>query len=82
MSATNPAFGEAMTQSSIFYSGLFGASRKNRTGVMATNGDVNFRRELILKELKSTWELNPEMVVREAALCNTWRSQFGPSLQP
>jgi hypothetical protein len=80
MSAANPAFGEAMTQSSIFYNGIFGASRKNRTGVMTNNGDANARRELVLAELRSTWESNPEAVVREAALCNTWRAQYGPKL--
>jgi hypothetical protein len=80
MSASNPAFGEAMTQSGIFYGGFFGVSRKNRTGLTTTNGEVNARRELVLEELKKTWVSNPEVVVRETALCNTWRGQFGPQL--
>ena len=80
LSASNPAFGEAMTQSGIFYGGLFGASRKIRTGLTTTNGEVNARRELVLEELKKTWVSNPEVVVRETALCNTWRGQFGPQL--
>lgn len=78
LSASNPAFGEAMTSSSIFYGSVFSASRAVRLGVGATNGEVGARRELALAEFKKSWALNPDSVVREMALCNTWRAAFAP----
>ena len=80
MTASNPGFGEAMTQLAQLYGAVFGSSQRVRTGSSLTVGDINARREVVLTELKKSWSSNPEVVVREAALCNAWRADFAPRL--
>lgn len=80
LSKSDPEFGTLMTSSTIVYGTVFAARQAARTGSMATNGEVNSRRELVLEEFKKSWKTNPELVVREAALCNAWRAEFAPRL--
>lgn len=75
-----PAFNEAMAQTTEFYSGVFAAFRETRTGASATHGEVSGRRDTVLVELRKTWQTNPEGVVQELALCNSWRAEFGPRI--
>lgn len=78
--ATPAAFNEAMGNSAQFYGHVFVAFRQGRTGVVPSNGEVYERRDLTLAEFKKTYEVNPELVVREAALCNTWRAEYAPRI--
>lgn len=80
LSTTDPAFGDLMTSSTIIYGTVFAARQGARTGSLATNGEVNARRELMLAEFKKSWKASPELVVSEAALCNSWRDEFSPRL--
>ena len=75
-----PAFNEAMAQATEFYGGVFAAFRETRTGSSATNGEVSGRRDTVEAELRKTWQTKPELVVREMALCNSWRAEFAPRI--
>jgi hypothetical protein len=77
---TPPAFNEAMGNSVQFYQQVFAAFRQVRTGAAPTNGEVSQRRDLVIAEFKGTYPVNPDAVVREAALCNTWRAEYGPKI--
>lgn len=78
--ATPPAFNEAMGQSAGFYSGVFGAFIEARTGSGGTNGEISSRRDTVEAELRRTWQAKPDIVVREMAICNTWRAEFAPRI--
>jgi hypothetical protein len=71
----NPDFGRAMTDFGQFFGFVYSVQRSNRTSVAVTNGDVNDRQEAAFVEFKKSWRTNPEVVTREAALCNDWRAQ-------
>jgi hypothetical protein len=79
--ATPLAFNEAMGNSAQFYGHVFVAFRQVRTGAVPSNGEVYDRRDLTVAEFKKTYEVNPELVVREAALCNTWRAEYAPRIE-
>lgn len=76
LSAANHAFGDAMTSSAQFYGGVFTAARENRAAITTKTGEVLERRDLVITELQKTWLSSAESVVREMALCNTWRASF------
>ena len=76
----SPAFGMAMLTSTRFYSSLFSASRFTRTGLDTTDRLILARRDIVLAELKNSWQSNPESVVQEVALCNTWRATYAPRI--
>lgn len=78
--ATPPAFNETMGHSAMFYSDVFGALKEVRTGAAGTNGETFARRDTIEAELRRTWPVKPEAVIREMALCNTWRAEYAPRL--
>ena len=79
--ATPAAFNEGMSGITELYGSVFAAFREVRTGKPPTNGELSDRRDLISAEFKSTYAVNPELVVREAALCNTWRAEIAPRIE-
>lgn len=80
LSAAEPSVGEFTTRSASMSGNIFGASRKFRTGLPTTNGELGARRDVLLAEFKKFWESNPEGVIREGALCSTWLLEFSPRL--
>jgi CelD/BcsL family acetyltransferase involved in cellulose biosynthesis len=59
-----------------FYSSLYSASRFVRLGNDVTAEEIQDRQEQLAAEFRRSWKSNPESVVQEVALCNTWRAQF------
>jgi hypothetical protein len=76
----SPAFGTAMVTTTMFYNSLFSAGRFTRTGLETTDRLILARRDIVLAELKKSWKSNPESVVQEVALCNTWRAAYAPRI--
>jgi hypothetical protein len=74
--ATPPPFNEAMTSMALVFSQAYAAFRTVRTGATMTNGEVSARRSTVEAEFRRTWKAKPEILVREMALCNTWRAQY------
>lgn len=79
--STPPEFNEVMTNSGIFYNGIFSALRESRTGASSTNGEVSQRRDSIEAELRKTWKSKPEVVVSEMALCDSWRAIYAEKIR-
>lgn len=77
---SNPAFGDAMTRLAMLYGAVYASTQAARTGATLTMGKIEARREVAVEEFKMSWRSSPDVVVREAALCNAWRSEFGPRL--
>lgn len=68
-------------KASNFFRGVFAAGRKVRTKMTITNGEADSHRELVLNELKNSWRSNPDVVIQEAALCQTWGDEFMPKIR-
>jgi hypothetical protein len=80
LSASAPELGKAMSDTGMGYGMIFKATRSIRTGWVPTFAEFHARKEPVYVELKKSWELNSEVVVREAALCNTWFVGFAQRL--
>jgi hypothetical protein len=76
LSQSSPAFGTAMGATTQFYSSLYSASRFVRLGVDVTNEEILDRQGQLAAQYSRSWRTNPEPIVQEVALCNTWRAQF------
>lgn len=72
----SPTFGAAMEASTRFYASLFNASRYTRLGVESTMNEIHARQDRLLAEYRTSWKSNPEPIVQEVALCNSWRAEF------
>ncbi len=80
LASTDPDTAINFYKASNFFNVVYAAGRKVRTKMTITNGEANSRRELVLNELKDSWRSNPDAVVQEAALCQTWGDEFMPKI--
>ena len=80
LSASDPEFAEAMANFALFYEGVYAAAHMLRTGSRSSPAELADWRERLTTELARSWATNPKTVVREAALCDAWRAEFGPRM--
>ncbi|MFM8466652.1 MAG: hypothetical protein ACKOAO_03715 [Oxalobacteraceae bacterium] len=76
LTAPTPQFGELMTQFAGLFAQVYITQKNERTKTKLNPNDVIAQRDAIITELGKGWPGVKNDRVREAAVCNAWRSAF------
>ncbi len=76
LTVPSPQVGEVMVQIAGLFAEIYSTQVGQRTKTKPAIAELKARRDAVLGELRKGWPGNKDKLIRDAALCNTWRSEF------
>ncbi len=76
LTVPSPQIGEMMVQIAGMFAEIYSTQSGVRTKTKLSNAELKARRDAVLVELRKGWPGNKDRLVRDAAVCNTWRNEF------
>lgn len=76
LTVPSPQVGEMMVQIAGMFAEIYSTQVALRTKTKPSPADLRARRDAVLSELRKGWPGNKDKLVRDAAVCNTWRNEF------
>jgi len=80
LTVPSPQFGEVMTEVASLFAQIHASHYAMRTKSKLTMADLRRGRDGMVAELNKGWPANKARVIKEAAICNMWRSSLFATL--